>query len=320
MKHNSILITTEKNIITEAQAPTIISASRATDIPAFYSDWFFKRLNAGYVKWHNPFNRKDFYISFQNTKFIVFWSKNPAPLLPYIKQLKNKKIGYYIQFTLNNYDEDAIEPNIPKLKQRIDIYKKIVDELGPDRVVWRFDPMLLTERIGIDELISKISKIGDELYGYTNKLVYSYADIKTYKKVSRNLKFYNIKYIEWDSMSMLEFAKKLSELNKSNWKYKISTCSEDIDLDEYGISHNHCIDPDLITILSPDDIELQNYLHSAKRDTGQRKSCGCIISKDIGQYNTCPHLCRYCYANSSENSIIANYKKHINNKITDKII
>ena len=151
-------------------------------------------------------------------------------------------------------------------------------------------------------------------------MVFSYADIALYKKVVRNLDAYNIKYREWDMPLMMEFAERLSRLNALRWRYSLATCSEKIALEEYGIEHNRCIDPLLISRLSPNDVELQNYLFNTKRDLGQRKSCGCIISKDIGQYNTCPHLCKYCYANDSENIVKANYQRHINNPLIDKIV
>ena len=319
MKHKTVQLIVDSGVLVEAVAPIIISASRATDIPAFYADWFFSRLNAGYIKWQNPFNGKYSYISLKNVRFIVFWTKNPSPLLPYLKQLKEKGIGYYIQFTLNDYEKDGLEPNIPNLNKRIDVYKRIVDEFGRECIVWRFDPMILTNNIGIDELIYKVTNIGDVLYGYAHNLVFSFADIMTYKKVVKNLNAFNVKYREWDECLMLEFAKKLSDLNNLKWRYRLATCAENIDLEEYGIEHNRCIDPMIISKLSPEDIELQNYLYKAKTDSGQRKSCGCIISKDIGQYNTCPHLCRYCYANNTEDTVLLNYQKHINNQFTDKI-
>lgn len=320
MKHRLIQTISDEGDIVEAQAPVIISASRATDIPAFYADWFFRRLDIGYLRWRNPFNGKYSFVSFRNTRFVVFWTKNPAPLLPYVSKLKGRGIGCYIQYTLNDYEDEGLEPSLPIVKQRIETYKRLVEELGEGSVVWRFDPMILTDTIGINELLQKIANIGDALQGYAEKMVFSYADIALYKKVVRNLDAYNIKYREWDMPLMMEFAERLSRLNALRWRYSLATCSEKIALEEYGIEHNLCIDPLLISRLSPNDVELQNYLFNTKRDLGQRKSCGCIISKDIGQYNTCPHLCKYCYANDSENIVKANYQRHINNPLIDKIV
>ena len=206
MKHQTITIRNDNGTEVWAQAPLIISASRATDIPAFYTDWFFRRLEKGYVRWRNPFSGQDSYVSFGNTRFIVFWSKNPAPLLPQLSTLKERGIGCYIQYTLNDYETEGLEPNVPPLAQRIDTSRRLVDALGAGAVVWRFDPLILTDRIRIDTLLEKIARIANALAGYTEKLVFSFADIDSYKKVSRNLRHSGINYREWDEYSMRDFA------------------------------------------------------------------------------------------------------------------
>ena len=320
MKHQTISMHDDSGAEVTAQAPLIISASRATDIPAFYADWFFRRLEKGHVRWRNPFSGQDSYVSFGNTRFIVFWSKNPTPLLPYLPILKERGIGCYIQYTLNDYEAEGLEPNVPPLSQRIETFRRAVEALGRGAVVWRFDPLILTDKINIDTLLEKIAHIGNALTGYTEKLVFSFADIESYKKVSRNLRQSGINYREWDEESMRESAARLSTLNRNNWNLELATCAERIDLSEYGIGHNRCIDPELINRLAPDDEILQNSLYNAKTDTGQRKACGCILSKDIGAYNTCPHGCLYCYANTSSASALSNYKKSIANPLTDSII
>ncbi len=320
MKHQTISICNDNRTELLAQTPLIVSASRATDIPAFYADWFFHRLEKGYIRWRNPFSGQDIYVSFANTRFIVFWSKNPEPLLPYLSVLKERGIGCYIQYTVNDYEAGGLEPNVPSLVQRIDTFRRLVDTLGSGPVVWRFDPLILTDKINIDTLLEKIAHIADALVGHTEKLVFSFADINSYKKVSRNLRLSGINYREWDEESMREFASRLSTLNRDNWNFRLATCAERIDLSGYGIDHNRCIDPELISHLAPNDAFLQNFLYSAKTDNGQRKACGCILSKDIGAYNTCPHGCLYCYANTSTSSAIFNYKKFIENPLTDSII
>lgn len=183
MKHQTVFIRDEKGAEVTAQAPLIISASRATDIPAFYTDWFFHRLDMGYVRWRNPFSGHDSYVSFDNTRFIIFWSKNPAPLLPYLSTLKKRGIGCYIQYTLNDYEAEGLEPNVPALAQRIDTFRRLVDALGIGAVVWRFDPLILTDKINIDTLLDKIAHIANVLAGYTEKLVFSFADIESYKSL-----------------------------------------------------------------------------------------------------------------------------------------
>ena len=305
--HQHIEIINKSGETIKAVAPVIVSASRATDIPAFYARQFFDELERGYITWINPYNGRPSYVSFANTHFIVFWSKNPKPLIPYLSILKDKGIGFYLQFTLNDYDIESLEPNVPRLTDRIDTFKSIVDRFGIGHAVWRFDPLILTDKIGIDELLNKIQYIGIQLKGYAEKLVFSYADIAGYKKVGVNLSRAGIKYREWTEAEMMEFARKLAELNDSELNLELATCAESIHLAEFGIKHNSCIDMELISRLAPNDAALQMFLLGASKDKGQRKACGCILSKDIGEYNTCPHGCIYCYANTSPASAINRY-------------
>lgn len=345
---------TEINIdgrIVKAQAPIIISASRSTDIPAFYADWFFKRLEAGFSAWTNPFNWVKYYVSYDNTRFIVFWSKNPRPLLDYLHILEARNIKCYIQYTLNDYEAESLE-KVPSLEKRIETFKLLVDRLGFGSVVWRFDPLILTDDISINNLLCKIKYIGDQLKGYTEKLVFSYADIALYKKVKFNLEKNGIPYREWSTEQMKEFAEKLSIMNKEReWNYSLATCGEKIDIRQYGIEHNRCIDGDLITRIAWRDQELMNFMKvkieevpapslfgdaeipqnaillssnkyfisSHKKDTGQREFCNCMAAKDVGEYNTCPHLCEYCYANTSKEIALANWKRHTNNPFAETI-
>lgn len=328
-----------------AQAPIIISASRSTDIPAFYAKWFFERLKIGYSAWTNPFNGFRNYISYKDTRFIVFWSKNPKPLLPYLEELKARHIGCYIQYTLNDYVTEELEKGVPPLNERIETFKKLAGQLGVGQVIWRFDPLILTDKITIDDLLNKIEYIGDSLLGYTQKLVFSFADIVSYKKVKANLEQNQINYIEWNENLMNEFAARLSILNKK-WDYQLATCGEKIDIEKYGIHHNRCIDDELMIKIAHHDSVLMDFLgvqikesslfeeippeaikidrgyavrNKKNKDKGQRQFCGCIISKDIGEYNTCPHLCEYCYANSSKAQAVENYRKHKLNQEAETI-
>lgn len=325
---DKISIRTDDGGIKEGIAPVIISASRSTDIPAFYAKWFINRLKNGYVKWINPFNQKPQYVSFEKTRMVVFWSKNPKPLIPFLEELDGKEINYYFQFTVNDYDSNGFEPNVPLLAQRIATFKQLSVKLGKQRVIWRFDPLILTDTIGIDELLVKIRNVGEQLKGYTEKFVFSFADIEIYKKVQNNLKRKKIVFKEFDTQSMLDIAQEL-ELLKDRWGIKVATCGEKIDLGKYKIEHNKCIDDELMIKLFTKDSELMDFLGYEKglvdlhkivnlKDKGQRKECGCIVSKDIGMYNTCKHLCVYCYANTSEKAVCTNIGKHDNSK--DSII
>lgn len=294
-----------------AWAPVIISASRSTDIPAFYSDWFFHRLKVGYSAWRNPFSGQVGYVSYEKVKCVVFWSKNPFPLLKHIDELKSYNIHSYIQFTLNNYVKEGWEKTLPSLHERIDTFRRAVDKLGYGRVVWRFDPLLLSDTVDVDVLLERIADIGDKLKGYTEQLVFSFADIAQYVKVRRNLDILKIKCREFAKDDIEQFASRLTLLNKA-WGYKLSTCCETVDLKRYGIEHGSCIDANLLCKYFAHDAGFMAYLANAgsTKDKGQRKYCGCIESKDIGAYNTCPHGCVYCYANSRRNIVDANCCRH----------
>lgn len=332
---------TDDGTIEQMQAPLIVSASRSTDIPAFYADWFFHRLEKGYSAWTNPFIRVKSYVSYEKTRFIVFWSKNPRPLLPYLHILKERNIKCYVQYTLNDYEGEKLE-KVPSLDYRIETFKLLVEQLGKGAVIWRFDPMILTDDISVDDLLRKVQNIGDQLKDYTEKLVFSYADIALYKKVKYNLEANGIPYHEWETEQMEEFAKKLSTMNREReWNFQLATCGEKIDINKYGILHNRCIDGDLIVRLAWKDKGLMDFMKvkietlepslfdepelpkgaislpnnhyffsTHKKDPGQRQFCECMASKDIGEYNTCPHLCEYCYANTTKQLALENWKRH----------
>lgn len=297
--------------------PVIISASRATDIPAFYSDWLISRVKAGYLRWKNPFNGQLQDVSFAKTRLFVFWSKNPFPMLKKLSFLDEKGYNYYFQFTLNDYEQENWEKNLPSLQQRLKTFIELSELIGKQKVIWRFDPLILSAKLHPDELLKRIENIGDQLFLYTNRLVISFIDIEIYQKVKRNLNALPDNIQEIDTNTMHYFARELMRLNQK-WNLKIATCAEKIDLQQYGIEHNRCIDDRLIIELFSADTELMNFLgyrptdqtdfltdqnekssysYKKLKDKGQRKFCGCIKSKDIGQYNTCPNGCVYCYAN-----------------------
>lgn len=335
-----------------ATFPVIVSASRSTDIPAFYADWFFHRLQKGYSAWTNPFNQQKYYVSYQDTMFIVFWSKNPQPLLQHLDYLEKRQIGCYIQFTFNDYEADKLEPGVPPLAERIETFRRLAEELGKGAVIWRFDPLILTPDIKIDALLARIQNIASQIHPYTEKLVFSFVDILSYRKLKIKLDNNEIKYTDWAPEQMREFAAKLVEFNKrEGWNLTLATCGETAELD--GIEHNSCVDERLILRLSKSP-EVWKFLNAtpydnranslpgvapvkearevtalgdgryvaiskSNRDKGQREACNCAKSKDIGQYNTCPHLCEYCYANKDKNTALRNYKLHQANPDSETI-
>ena len=195
-----------------AQSPVIVSASRSTDIPAFYADWFMERLKAGYVKWYNPFNGVPLYVGFKNARLIVFWSKNPSPMLANLDELDKICPNYYFQYTLNDYDEEKIEPRVPKVDDRIATFKALSDRLGRDRVVWRFDPLILTDTLTVPKLLEKIERIGDRIAPYTSRIVFSFIDIAAYKKVAANMARGGVQAREFMPDEMEEMAAGIGKL------------------------------------------------------------------------------------------------------------
>ena len=340
MAKDKIKITLESGELADAQAPIIVSASRSTDIPAFYADWFLNRLKVGYSAWTNPFNGVKSYVTYDNTRLIVFWSKNPKPLLATkgcLDYLAEKGINTYIQYSLNDYVAEKLERGVPALQERINTFRRLEDRLGFGKVIRRFNPKILTDQIGCDDLLAKIENIGDQLKGYTEKLVFSYADIRTYRKVQANLTKNSINYREFEQEDMLYIAKNLSKLNE-RWGLTLATCGEKIDISQFGIVHNKCVDDDLMIKYFSDDQKLMDFLgveivkgdlfnpevtiikRKNNKDKGQRAFCGCIVSKDIGEYNTCPHLCEYCYANTSKETAVRNWQQHKLNPFAETII
>ena len=258
-KHEKVSIIRETGEKVDAVAPIVVSASRSTDIPAFHLDWFFNRLKKGYCSWVNPFNQKASYVSFKNTRVIVLWSKNPVALIDRLEELFRRNIHCYIPFTLNDYTAEGFEPNVPALQERMDTFKRLVDILGVGSVIWRYDPVILTDSLQIEDHLERIARIGNELKGYCEKLVFSFADIVGYRKVQFNLSQSGIKFVDFNQESMNKFADKLSLLNK-DIGFELATCGEQIDLSKYGIAKNRCVDPLLMARLFKDDERLMSWL------------------------------------------------------------
>lgn len=270
----------------------IISASRRTDIPAFYSDWFVNRIQAGYCTVVNPFNRKQVScvsLKPENVDVIVFWSKNPAPLLPHLHEMDERGYRYYFQFTLNGYPRE-LEPGVPLINQTVDIFKKLADRIGPERVIWRYDPIMISNITTVDYHKRQLEFIARELEGKTGRLVVSILD--EYRKNRASLKFLqqNGIYIKQNppEMDLAELIPYIVDLAADRGMEAFS-CAEVLDLKRYGLTPGKCIDNHYIR--SVFGIEV-----NTAKDRSQRAECGCVQSKDIGVYNTCRHGCRYCYA------------------------
>lgn len=276
----------------------IISCSRRTDIPAFYSDWFFNRIREEFVLVRNPLNANQVRrISLlpSDVDCIVFWTKDPAPMLDRFNLLQD--YSYYFQFTLTPYDND-IEPNLPPKKKISDTFLRLSDKIGTDRVIWRYDPILLSKRISLAYHVDHFGNTSRRLSGYTDKCIISFIDM--YPHLQGEIK--NISIRPPDEAEMRTIAKEIAYIARGH-NIKVETCAEKIDLADLGIEHGKCIDDHLIAELTGIDLKIA-------KDKNQRKLCGCVVSCDIGEYDTCSHGCLYCYANVSQKKIEKNKSLH----------
>lgn len=277
----------------------IVSVSRRTDIPAFYSDWFFNRVKEGFVYVVNPMNLKQVskvMLTPDKVDCFVFWTKNAGPMLERLDELKDYK--YYFQFTITAYDRD-IENGILDKKEIINNFKRLSNKIGKERVILRYDPILLSEKYTIEYHYRAFEKLCKQLQGYTEKCIISFIDF--YKKTKRNTR--ELKILPMRDVEIEEIAEELAQIAKK-YKLEIETCSEGIDLSKYGIKKGKCIDDQLIS-------KIMGCKVNVKKDDTQREVCGCVKSVDIGQYNTCKHHCLYCYANFNYMQVEENCLQHV---------
>lgn len=270
----------------------ILSVSRRTDIPAFYAEWFFQRIREGFLYVRNPMNPRQVSrigLSPEVVDCIIFWSKNPAPMLERLDELR--EYPFYFQFTLTGYGRD-IEPGLPdKRKEVIGTFQTLSEKVGKERVVWRYDPILVNGRYTIEYHLKAFEEIAGCLKGYTEKVVISFVDF--YAKTLRNTKDLYIKSLSREEMR--EIAEGMAQIAKS-CGLVIETCAEQINLQDVGIRHGSCIDKKRIEKIAGCSL-------SVEKDKNQREACGCCESIDVGAYNTCRNGCRYCYANYHEEQV-----------------
>ena len=271
----------------------ILSVSRRTDIPNYYPEWFCERIREGFVYVRNPMNPHQvsrITISPEVVDCIVFWTKNPEPMIPYLDELS--AYHYYFQFTLTGYGKD-IEKNVPDKKEiMIPVFQRLADRIGKEKVVWRYDPIMFTKRYTPEYHLKAFEQIAGALNGYTDKCVISFVD--EYAKIKKSMEALGC--YELDTDTLKAFAKKLSEIATKNGM-EIGSCAEHMDLKECGIEHNCCIDKKLIESIIGCNLQVE-------KDKNQRKECGCVGSVEIGTYNTCKNGCSYCYANYSHENVL----------------
>lgn len=283
----------------------IISASRRTDIPAFYSDWFVNRVREGFLLVRNPFNAHQITrvsLNPEDVEMFVFWTRNPSKLMDFLPVMDEKGYRYYFQYTITGYPR-AIEKSVPNPLRAVETFTDLSQKIGRDKVVWRYDPILLSNLLPLNEHKRLFSKIAGMLAGKTNRVVISFADF--YKKTELNLKLVGgliCEDITLQQEQLLELSAYMAKIAQTHGM-DIKSCAEAVDVAQVGIMHGKCIDDSLIK-------EVFGLSLEGKKDRGQREECGCIKSIDIGVYNTCLHGCSYCYANFNHNTVIKNQQKH----------
>ena len=277
----------------------IISASRRTDIPSYYSEWMLNRLKEKYVLVRNPMNIHQISkidLSPNVVDAIVFWTKNPTPMLGRLDELKD--YIYYFQFTLTAYGPD-VERNLPS-KNRIIIptFQQLSKEIGKEKVIWRYDPIFFNEQYSIEYHCKYFEVLASKLGDYTEKCTVSFMDM--YRNTERNVKPLSIVKDTYEMQ--VELLQRFVEIAKEYGLY-IDTCAEIGDFHNIGVEHAHCIDRERIE-------RIGGFKLNVDKDTNQRAECGCVASIDIGAYNTCKNGCLYCYANYSSNTVEKNFGMH----------
>lgn len=274
----------------------IINTGQRTDIPAFYAKWFSNRIKEGHVCVRNPFNPKQvsrYRLDPKVVDLISFCTKNPEPMFEYMDLIKGFGQLWYV--TITPYGKN-VEPNVKDKHQILEDFKQLSNIVGRNCIIWRYDPILITDKYTIDYHLHAFKQMAEILDGYTDTVVISFVDL--YAKVKRN--FPELK--EVDKTQRINLGKQIIEI-ASKHNIKTKTCAEGDELSIYGADCNGCM------TISDYEKALNKKL-IVKNYKGSRKECACYISCDIGAYNTCKHLCRYCYANENKKLVLDNYSKH----------
>lgn len=289
----------------------IISASRRTDIPAFYSKWFMRRIREEFCLVPNPLNLHHLSrISLQkkDVEAIIFWSKNPAPMLQYLDELDECGYNYYFQYTLNAYPR-FFEPSVPPLERRIETFHHLSKRIGPQRVVWRYDPILISSVTDYQFHKEQFESLAEQLEGYTHRVMISIVDF--YKKTERRLtkmekeEGIQVQRSILSSPGIANLMRNIADIS-SRHKITVFSCAEEIDFSDLGVPHGKCIDDQLIN-------KMGNMNIRYKKDPSQRKACLCNLSKDIGVNHTCMHGCVYCYATTNYSIAQKRFGEHDSN-------
>ncbi len=278
----------------------IISATRRTDIPSFYGEWFVNRLKEGSVLIQNPYNENRYSkasLRRESVDIIVFWTKNPIPFFKYLDEIEEMGYPYCFHFTLTPYGKN-VEKGLPDKKDLVKAFCDLGKRIGKKRMIWRYDPIIVDEYHSIDYHATHFFNLAKQLSPYASRCVISFVD--SYKNVMRRMGKDPTHSMTTNTMYVL--SEILSKIAR-DYNLPLFTCAEKIDLSQFGIMPGACIDKETIEQILESPI-------NCKRDKNQRKECLCIESIDIGTYNSCANGCSYCYALQSEKSSIENMLKH----------
>ena len=278
----------------------IINTGCRTDIPAFYSKWLINRIREGYVLVRNPYNPNQvtrYNLSPDVVDCLAFCTKNPEPMLKYLDEIDKYKQYWFV--TITPYGKD-IEPNVPNKEKVIESFKKLSKHIGVNSIGWRYDPIFIGNNFDVNKHIYYFEKIAKELKNYTHNCTISFLDL--YEKVKRNAP--EIKPPNHEEQ--IQIAKVFSKIGKEN-NMVIHSCCEKTYLSQYGLKCNGCMSKEIV------EKAIGCNLNPPNSRKNLRESCNCLMGNDIGAYNTCGHLCKYCYANANKGFVIENMKKHNDN-------
>jgi hypothetical protein len=283
----------------------IISASRRTDIPAFYAEWMIRRLREGYCTVANPFNRNQVVrisLKPEDVDAIVFWTRNPRPLMPHLDELDSRGYRYYFQFTILDYPRE-IDPKSPPAATAVETFRRLAERLGPKRVIWRYDPIVFSRLTPPAFHEENFRRLAESLKGHTRRVVVSIVDM--YRKIEKRLKTLEGTQAAVRSCDAGDFGplmRRLAELAEENGM-EIVSCAEEVDLRPFGVLPGKCVDDRIIS-------EAFGVTVPATKDPTQRKACGCVVSRDIGMYESCVFGCNYCYATKNFEQARLNFESH----------
>lgn len=281
--------------------PQIISASRRTDIPAFYMPWFMARIRAGYVRCPHPFTNQIIQTSLrrEHVHSVVFWTKDGCTLIKHVDELSDRGYPFVCHYTITAVPRQ-LEPGVPSERQAVATFEQLARQLGPARVWWRFDPILLSAEHGFEYYRERFAALAGALEGMTERCYFSYADL--YGKVKRRLEAAGIAAVDPPAADRRAWAGELAEIAAAHGMRLLACCEDEVVGGKVGKAR--CIDASLLRTLFPE----RPVPEAPLRPT--RKGCGCSASRDIGMYDTCPNLCVYCYANQNGARVRARYRRH----------